>query len=465
MNMSQRVAVGFVWLCGWLVSLLTAALLYNELTLAHRPALLLSLPVLFGAGRAWFLVMQPDGPVLTPKNIALFIWLNKLVIIPVGLLLLGNEIAKFERLPSPLLWETVILSMAFLAFWTGWQWYGSRNPVRQNRDERVSETTVAGWVGVVFLAVGLWAVTYQFGSLAGYAQRAILKISADTFNRNMAGNALGFAATVGARFLPFGVLVIWARNQPERVWHWKNGLALLACGAASLSSNRANLLYPTLTLLAVMLAGQRVRYKAVFLILTMPLLAGVFFFSLIRSQTTFAVADLPVLAGAFWRGLDSLVMVYQLYFGSLYQLTPVLTIDPGLTNNTLLSSLLYAVPGVGRGFRETSGVVAYNSAIYGSTAHPDQVFPVAGELFFNAGLVGVALSHWLIGAGFCWLNGQFQRAVAAGSAIEIGCWFYLALLFNALILLSLSVFVQFLIFMAPPALILLLIFRKRTRFA
>ncbi len=462
MNLNRRVAIGFGWLGGWLGCLLTAVLLYNELTMAHRPVLLLSLPVLFGAGRAWFAAMQPDGPLLTPKNIALFIWLNKLVIIPVMLLMTGNEVVKFERLPSPLVWETAILSVAFLAFWAGWQWTKNRNPAPQNQDEWVIEKTVSIWVGIVFLAVGLWAITYQFGSVADYAQRAILKISAETFNRNVAGSTLGFAATVGARFLPFGVLVIWSAVRPKTGWHWTNGLALLACVAASLSSNRANLLYPTLALLAAIMAGQRVRYKAVFVVLAMPVLAGVFFFSLIRSQTTFSVADLPVLAGAFWRGLGSLIMVYQLYFGSLYQLTPVLQIDPALTDNTLLSSVLYSVPGVGRAFRETSGVVAYNSAIYGSVAHPDQVIPVAGELFFNAGLVGVAVSYWLIGAGFFWLNRQFSRAVARASFVEIGCWFYLALLHNALILLSLSVFVQFLIFMAPPALVLLVLSRKRT---
>lgn len=463
--MNREAVIGFSWLCGWLACLLVAVVLYNDFTLTHRPVLLVSLPVLFAAGRAWFPGMQPDGPLLTPKNIALFVWLNKLVIIPIILLTAGNQVVKFERLPSPLVWETAILSVAFLTFWAGWQWHENHNLTPLNPPENSRKAAVSVWVGVVFLAVGLWAVTYQFGSLTDYAQRAILKISAETFNREMAGNALGFAATVGARFLPFGVLVIWAAVRPRTVWHWKNALALLACGAVSLSSNRANLLYPTLALLAVMMAGQRVRHKGIFLILAMPLLAGVFFFSLIRSQTTFSVADLPLLAGAFWRGLDSLVMVYQIYFGSLYQLTPVLTIDPGLTNNTLLSSLLYSVPGVGRAFRETSGVVAYNSAIYGSTAHPDQVMPVAGEVFFNAGLIGVALSHWLIGAGFCWLNRRFHRAMAASLYIEIACWFYLGLLYNALILLSLSVFVQFLIFMAPPALVLLVLSRKDTRSA
>ena len=462
--MNRRAAIRFGWLCGWLVCLLAAVLRYNELTLAHRPALLLSLPVLFGVGRAWFPVVQPDGPLLTPKNIALFVWLNKLVIIPMMLLWSRNPIAKFERLPSPLVWETIISSVAFLAFWAGWQWC-DRNQSANYPNKTQPAVTISGWVGVAFLAAGLWAVTYQYGSLADYGQRAILKVSAETFNREMAGNALGFAVTVGARFLPFGVLVIWARNQPESVWHWKNGLALLACGVASLSSNRANLLYPTLTFLAVIMAGQRVRYKGFFLILGMPVLAGVFFFSLIRSQTTFVIADVPTLAGTFWRGLDSLVMVYQLYFGSLYQLTPVLTIDPALTDNTLLSSLLYSVPGIGRAFRETSGVLAYNSAIYGSVSHPDQVIPVAGELFFNAGLVGVALSHGLIGAGFCWLNRQFSRAVVTASSVEIGCWFYLALLYNALIMLSLSVFAQFLIFMAPPALVLLVLSKKRARSA
>ena len=463
--MNRRTAIGFGWTVGWLVCLLTAVLLYNELTLAHCPALLLSLPALFGAGRVWFPALQPDGPLLTPKNIALFVWFNKLVIIPVMLLVAGNRVAKFERLPSPLIWETAILSMAFLTFWVGCQGYENRHRLIISQPKEATRQPISIWFSVAFLAVGFWALLYQFGSLAGYGQRAILKISAETFNREMTGNVLGFAATLGARFLPFGVLAIWAGRSPVTGWHWKNGLALLACGAASLSSNRANLLYPTLAMLAVMLAGQRVRHKAIFLIPAMPLLAGVFFFSLIRSQTTFAIADVPVLAGAFWRGLDSLVMVYQLYFGSLYQLTPVLTIDPALTDNTLLSSLLYSVPGVGRGFRETSGVIAYNAAIYGSVSHPDQVIPVAGEFFFNAGLPGVAASHLAIGAGFCWLNRQFSRAVSNGLSVEVGCWFYLALLYNALILLSLSVFVQFLIFMAPPALLLLVLSGKRARLA
>jgi hypothetical protein len=91
---------------------------------------------------------------------------------------------------------------------------------------------------------------------------------------------------------------------------------------------------------------------------------------------------------------------------------------------TLVSSLMYPVPVLGKPFRDTSGVYIYNQLIYGDPDVRDQIIPYEAELYINFHVPGVVLGFALLGWLVHWFQGRFVRA---DSPIESHCWILLAL--------------------------------------
>jgi hypothetical protein len=91
---------------------------------------------------------------------------------------------------------------------------------------------------------------------------------------------------------------------------------------------------------------------------------------------------------------------------------------------TLLPSLVYPIPVLGKPFREISGPVILNELIYGDSDSVDQIIPLAGELYINFHLAGVILGGVLVGCLLAWLQGKF---VAAPTGVESYAWLLMAL--------------------------------------
>jgi len=91
---------------------------------------------------------------------------------------------------------------------------------------------------------------------------------------------------------------------------------------------------------------------------------------------------------------------------------------------TLLPSLVYPVPVLGKPFREISGPVIFNDLIYGDTNSLDQIIPLDGELFINFHLAGVVVGYVLLGCFLAWLQGKF---LAAPNPLESYAWIMMAL--------------------------------------
>ena len=180
-----------------------------------------------------------------------------------------------------------------------------------------------------------------------------------------------------------------------------------------------------------------------------------FFFGLVRSLREFSLDEIPNLLKLFADNFEYVPSAHQIYFGTPYQITPLIYTDYQLQGNTLLSSILFSIPLVGKGFRLTSGVSVYNQAIYGSSISSDQVIPVAGEFDYNFGLIGVLISHLMIGYFYCKIDKAFKQSLPYSKAIA-AAWFYLAIHYNAAIFLSISVLIQFLVYSCLPAIILLI---------
>jgi hypothetical protein len=100
---------------------------------------------------------------------------------------------------------------------------------------------------------------------------------------------------------------------------------------------------------------------------------------------------------------------------------------------TLLCSLVYPIPVLGKPYRDISGPGIFNELIYGDTEmgllpngehSVDQVIPLDGELYINFHLAGVVLGNVLLGCFLAWLQGRF---VAAPNPVESYAWLMMAL--------------------------------------
>jgi hypothetical protein len=91
---------------------------------------------------------------------------------------------------------------------------------------------------------------------------------------------------------------------------------------------------------------------------------------------------------------------------------------------TLLPSVVYPIPVLGKPFRDISGPVIFNELIYGDSDSVDQIIPLAGELYINFHLAGVVLGGALLGCLLAWQQGRF---VAAPTPVEGYAWLMMAL--------------------------------------
>jgi hypothetical protein len=150
-----------------------------------------------------------------------------------------------------------------------------------------------------------------------------------------------------------------------------------------------------------------------------------FLFGWYRS-TDLEITELSASALADTWNTDRVVEFVQVY-ASAPQMTAYLieSLEGTFYNGkTLLPSLVYPIPVLGKPFREISGPGIFNGLIYGDSDNVDQVIPLAGELFVNFHLAGVVLGSVLLGWALAWMQGRF---VAAPTAVESYAWLMMAL--------------------------------------
>jgi hypothetical protein len=427
-------------------------LTYDPLTNRHLNGLICLLPLTFFSIYAWTPAIQSDAVLLTPKNLMLFVFFNKLVMIPVELLLVGNAIPFFDPRHSPLYEEVSIMLASFSCFVIGWWWRQNKYPPLTINLAVKPRPAIWRWS---YFVIGIVSLLLIYRSPVAYLSQAILTKS----NATEDGSTFRLFANLGSRFLWFSVILFWISHRSavngRSSGVIRNILFVFLCLISSLSTNRGNIIYPLLALFSVMIDRLVVRRKLLIVISSIPIIALLFFFDKLRIQKSLNIADIPRLISEFYSGIDYLLLGHQIYFGSIYQLTPLIGMNVLETGNTLFSSLMFPVPLLGKAFRQTSGVILYNSAIFSESNRTDQVIPVAAELYYNFGLPGVMLFHFFIGAGYQWVDSKFKQACVSDRT-KAFAWFFIALLFNSLIFLSLSVFVQFILYNALPALLLLL---------
>jgi hypothetical protein len=196
---------------------------------------------------------------------------------------------------------------------------------------------------------------------------------------------------------------------------------------ANFSYNRGSLLAPVLAVAAAYSAHVRRLSVPLLALAATPVLLAALTFGWYRS-TDLEIQDL-LSANASVPSPEMNVVGFLQVYGPGPQFLAYLIDQSGdgfrpYYGRTLVSSLLYPVPVLGKPFRETSGVSIYNRLIYGEPDNLDQVIPYDAELYLNFHTPGVVAGFALLGWLVSWFQGRFLRA---GNPVETYCWFLLSL--------------------------------------
>jgi hypothetical protein len=384
-----------------------------------------------------------DQAPLCPSDFAQgFFWIQ-MVLVTVLVGYWGFQPGTLPHIPSKDALNTAILIrvVGYLAFCVAYQWFDSRQRVSElpslpTKVEEILE--VRGHVPMSkpnefwssrlilpFAVLGLTSFFLNYGGIQGFIEFFTEPFSYAQQLEEPATLA-GAAATFLRHFHGFAVVLAWSlwidRQDRSRC---TARCAIVTAGAfmlllfASLSYNRGSIFGPALSLAAAFsLHVWRVPFKGVILasVLAFPpaLAFGWYRSSDVESNDQTwaqeAVGFVQTYGSAPQMGafmIEQLDRDAKFYFGS-----------------TLLPSLVYPIPVVGKPFRESSGVYLFNEFIYGDPDVLDQIFPLDAELYVNFHFLGVAAGYALLG----WVVSCFQfRFMSAPNAIESYSWMMLAL--------------------------------------
>jgi hypothetical protein len=305
--------------------------------------------------------------------------------------------------------------------------------------------------------VGVLGLFTVFRSPAMVIAYFVEPLAVDTISHELDGTFPGVYSTVLRPFLAFGLVGWWARytdrfNTGRRVWTVAlvGLVAALGITAANMtfSFNRAAFVFPLISLVAVYSA--RVRRIPVWtmvgvLAIAMPALMAIGSY---RSSLMAGGSDKEITLSSLLQETSETVQGYAV--GPQYTAIFYESVGWGrelLGGKTLVASALSPVPILGKGFRDSSGPVLFNRAIYGVGDIQDQILPFDAELFANFHAIGVLAGF--VGLGVVLRVGE-RWFDAAQSTFTAFCVQYSFLWMAMLTCWSLSVVSQIAIYFFCP---------------
>jgi hypothetical protein len=365
---------------------------------------------------------------LCPANIVQGYFWIQLVLVTVLAAYFGYSQGILPHLPSKeaLDWAIVIHVVGYLSFCLAYQGGGRRAAYRAGRRGSVPGTP---FLIVPFAVLGVVGFLLAHGGIGGFLEYASSPIE-ERLRAEEATTLAGAAGTFLKHFLGFAVVLAWSgwlgkrRRRPLPIV-MVTAATVIALLVVNFNYNRGTMLGPILALgAAFSVHVRRIPFKAVVLagVLTLSLS---FVFGWYRS-TDLEIGEVSMAALAdAWKS-DDVVEFVQVYASGPQMAAYLIESLEGTYyyGKTLLPSLIYPVPVLGKPFREISGPVLFNELIYGSADSLDQIIPLDGELYINFHLVGVALGSALLGWYLAWLQGKF---VSAPNGVESYAWLMIAL--------------------------------------
>jgi len=240
----------------------------------------------------------------------------------------------------------------------------------------------------------------------------------------------GAAGTFLKHFLGFAVVLAWswwlgkAPRRPVAIIGVTTAVVIVLL-VVNFNYNRGTMFGPIVALAAAFsLHVWRIPLRGVVLAGVLALSLA-FVFGSYRS-TNLDISELSASAVADTWNAEGVVEFVQIYASAPQMAAYLIEALEGkfYYGKTLLPSLVYPIPVLGKPFRDISGPGIFNELIYGDSDSVDQIIPLAGELYINFHLAGVALGGVLVGCLLAWLQGKF---VAAPTPVESYAWLMMAL--------------------------------------
>lgn len=416
---------------------------------------------------ATFLMVQLSVPrlrwdrrrVLGPGNVAAMLFAIQLVLIPTLLARSGPFPGTLEYVPADQYVNTalVLQSLAYVCYAVGYiAWAKPARP-----QSLLLQPGLMNGVALAFIALGAVGLVLQFPSLG--ALTAYFSGQGDIFDEGPA--TLGTAAAQLLRpFLAYGVVVLWAariarRPNGARLQTVELGLIVIAVAAsATYHYNRGTAVVPLLALVtAYGCFGRRPSPARIAAFLT--IVAGLgFLFGQYRTlySGTEGGAINPANAGLDGPGA-SFTDVVQVYGnGPQFWAAVIQEVDrSGMRDGeSILGSALYTVPVLGKPFRDVSGDTAYNELIYGQSDISDQILGFGPELYWSFGIPGIVVGYLLLGFAVRRFD---DRVEAAPDALASYSWSYCGIWLALLVINSISVFGQMVVYFFVPILAMLVV--------
>ncbi len=360
---------------------------------------------------------------LCPGNLAQgFFWIQ-LVLVPILIGYFGVSLGQLPNLPSSggMNLAIVLRVIGYLAFSAAYQCFCKPAPrSEESQLEASSDMPSPFFIIASFAVIGLIGWLLFFGGVGGFLEFA--STPAEERERRMEATTLaGAAGNFMRHFLGFAIVwawSVWIGGSRGRI-NW----LLAGCGTlmviallavANFNYNRGAMLAPALAIAAAYSVHVRRLSLTLVGVAGVVVLAGAFAFGWYRS-TNLQITDLAQEEISSPLGdPQGLVDTVQIY-ASPPQMTAYLIDDLDLDNrsyggSTLLPSVVYPIPVVGKPFRESSGVYIFNEMIYGDPDMFDQNIAYDAEMYMNFHVAGVAVFYFLLGGLHSLLQVRFLRA-------------------------------------------------------
>jgi hypothetical protein len=387
----------------------------------------------------------------SPVNIALFLFLLKLVVAPALIMTVGPQSEVLSHLPAMASMEAALAidTIAYIALCLG----VSLAPAAKGNPLDVANPGIP--LVLAFAALGLIALVAEFRSPARLIQYFTEPSIVTEMKLELEGTLTGLIGTFFKPFFAFSLVAAWCRLSERSLPLWQVSLSgLLAAIGITLANmtysfNRAAFVFPLLCLAAVY--HNRVRRipliaAAGTALIALPILIMI---SSYRSDLMAGKqsANNSPLQAALQATADNVqgYAVGPQYTGLFYeQLGWGETLYSGAT---LIASAMSPAPILGKAFRDTSGPAIFNKALYGISGIEDQIIPFDTELFANFHLPGVIAGLFTLGMLLINMESWIHKASSSFAAFSLQ---YAGLWTAMLTAWSLSIYSQILIYFFAP---------------
>lgn len=373
---------------------------------------------------------------ICPGNIAqLFFWVQ-LVLVPVLIGYFGLSLGTLPNLPAGKFIDLAIgiKVLGYFSFCIAFQAFASLSHARKDTRKQKAVSRAPFAFIAAFAGIGMVGWLLHYGGIGGFLSY-IASPEEQRLREQEAATIGGALGNILRHFLGFAIVWMWSewvlrQNRNEKGMFVPISSAAFGCMVvfASFGYNRGSMVAPVLGMTAAYSSHVRRISLTVVAVAGSILLLIAFLFGEYRS-TSMQFSDLSVDEVSSLVDQQGMVDNIQIYASgpqlTAYMLERLDSSLYGQHRSTIIPSILYPIPIIGKPFREMSGVVLFNRLIYGEADVLDQNFHYDAELYLNYQLVGVILGYLLIGFVQQFLQMRFRNAgrpITSYAWLIVGTW-------------------------------------------